>query len=72
MMDITATEGTRMGIRLHRTLRILLSIGLVGWMGILTAPSQALAALIDLNNFFADPTVIVAPDGLSAVLTEIR
>jgi PEP-CTERM motif len=51
-------------------LRILIYVSLVGWMGILADPSQAFAVPINLNNFFADPTVTVAPDGLSAVLTE--
>jgi PEP-CTERM motif len=55
---------------LRRTLRILLYIGLVGGIGGLAAPAQALASSIDLNAFFADPTVTVAPDSLSALLTE--
>src|SRR5262245_41654844 len=59
-----------MNLWLQKRLSILLHVGLFGCMGILTAPSQAFAVPINLNNFFADPTVIVAPDGLSAVLTE--
>jgi hypothetical protein len=59
-----------MNLRLQKLLSILLHVGLFGCIGIFTAPSQAFAVTINLSNFFADPTVIVAPDGLSAVLTE--
>src|SRR5438445_10676534 len=48
----------------------LFSMGLVVGIGILAGPAQALAGSINLNDFFADPTVTVAPDGLSAVLKE--
>jgi hypothetical protein len=51
-----------------RTLGILLYVGLIG--GILADPARVFAASINLNTFFADPTVTVAPNGLSAVLTE--
>jgi hypothetical protein len=59
-----------MSLWLPKILSILLHVSLFVCIGILTAPSQAFAVPINLNNFFADPTVTVTSDGLSAVLTE--
>jgi hypothetical protein len=59
-----------MRIRLKSMLLVLLCSGVFGGMGLWAGPSQAFAMPIDLHNFFADPTVTVADDGFSAVLTE--
>lgn len=48
----------------------VLTAGLLVVAGLLLVCGQAVAVPIDLNDFYADPTVTVSPDGSSALMEE--